>query len=35
VAGALEMLAGPCRGGTVVTLLPDSGLKYVSTDLWE
>ena len=35
VAAALVLLAGPCRGQTVVTLLNDSGLKYLSTDLWE
>jgi len=27
-------LAGELRGGTVVVLLNDSGLKYLSTDLW-
>jgi cysteine synthase A len=35
VAAALELLAGPHRGGTVAVLLADSGLKYLSTDLWE
>ncbi len=34
VAAALQLLAGPCRGRTVVTILNDSGLKYLSTDLW-
>jgi cysteine synthase len=34
VAAALDLLAGPVQGGTVVTLLNDSGLKYLSTDLW-
>lgn len=34
VAAALELLRGPCRGQTVVTVLNDSGLKYLSTDLW-
>jgi cysteine synthase A len=34
VAAALQLLAGPFAGGTVVVLLPDSGLKYLSTDLW-
>ncbi len=34
VAAALELLAGPCRGQTVVTVVCDSGLKYLSTDLW-
>jgi cysteine synthase A len=35
VAAALQLLRGPCRGKTVVVLLNDSGLKYLSTDLWE
>ena len=35
VAAALELLRGPHRGGTVAVLLADSGLKYLSTDLWE
>ncbi|MEX0774531.1 MAG: cysteine synthase family protein [Phycisphaeraceae bacterium] len=35
VTGALQLLAGPCAGKTIVVLLPDSGLKYLSTDLWE
>ena len=34
-AAALRLLSGPCRGQTVVILLNDSGLKYLSTDLWE
>ncbi len=34
VAAALALLAGPVDGGTVVTILNDSGLKYLSTDLW-
>ncbi|MFQ5527073.1 MAG: PLP-dependent cysteine synthase family protein [Thermoanaerobaculia bacterium] len=34
VAAALELLAGPHEGGTVVTSICDSGLKYLSTDLW-
>jgi cysteine synthase A len=34
VAAALRLLSGPCHGQTVVTLLNDSGLKYLSTDLW-
>lgn len=34
VAAALQLLAGPCRGGVVAVLLCDSGLKYLSTDLW-
>ncbi len=35
VAAALKLLAGPMQGQTVVVLLNDSGLKYLSTDLWE
>lgn len=34
VAAALELLEGPHRGETVVTSICDSGLKYLSTDLW-
>jgi cysteine synthase A len=34
LAAALNLLAGPERGGTVVFLVCDSGLKYLSTDLW-
>ncbi|MBM4430961.1 MAG: cysteine synthase family protein [Chloroflexi bacterium] len=34
VAAALQLLQGECRGQTVVVLLNDSGLKYLSTDLW-
>lgn len=33
-AAALQLLEGPCRGGVVGILLCDSGLKYLSTDLW-
>jgi len=35
VAAAIQLLKGPLRGGVVVTLINDSGLKYLSTDLWE
>jgi cysteine synthase A len=35
VAAALQLLRGPCRGGTIAVLLCDSGLKYISTDLWD
>ena len=35
VAAALQLLSGPFQGKTVVTLVNDSGLKYLSTDLWE
>lgn len=34
VAAAAQLLVGPERGGTVVVVLADSGLKYLSTDLW-
>ena len=34
VAAALELLGGAHRGGTVAVVLADSGLKYLSTDLW-
>jgi cysteine synthase A len=35
VAAALRLLKGECRGSTIVVLLCDSGLKYLSTDLWD
>jgi cysteine synthase A len=34
VAAALQLLKTTCRGKTIVVLLSDSGLKYLSTDLW-
>ena len=34
LAAALELLRGPARGGVVAILVCDSGLKYLSTDLW-
>lgn len=34
VAAALRLLNGPHRGQSVVTMACDSGLKYLSTDLW-
>lgn len=34
VAAALHLLQDTCKGKTVVVLLNDSGLKYLSTDLW-
>jgi cysteine synthase A len=34
VAAALQLLHGPCRGKTIVLTINDSGLKYLSTDLW-
>ncbi len=35
LAAALELLNGPERGGTIAIVICDSGLKYLSTDLWE
>ena len=35
VAAALELLSGPHKGGSVLVLMCDSGLKYLSTDLWD
>jgi cysteine synthase A len=35
VAAAAQLLRGDFRGKTVVVLMCDSGLKYLSTDLWE
>lgn len=35
VAAALQLLDGPLRGGTVAVVVCDSGLKYLSTDLWD
>jgi cysteine synthase len=34
VAAALRLLEGEHSGGTIAVLLADSGLKYLSTDLW-
>lgn len=34
VAAALKLLNGEFKGKTIVTLINDSGLKYLSTDLW-
>jgi cysteine synthase A len=34
VSAALRLLAEDHRGGTVAVVLADSGLKYLSTDLW-
>ena len=34
VAAALQLLAGEMAGKTVAVLICDSGLKYLSTDLW-
>lgn len=35
LAGAVQLLSGPERGGTVAMVVCDSGLKYLSTDLWD
>ena len=35
VAAALQLIAGELQGKTIVVLLSDSGLKYLSTDLWQ
>ncbi len=34
VAAAIHLLNTTCKGKTVVVLLSDSGLKYLSTELW-
>jgi len=34
LAAALELLAGPEKGKTLVIIICDSGLKYLSTGLW-
>jgi cysteine synthase A len=34
IAAALGLLAGDHAGGTIAVVLADSGLKYLSTDLW-
>lgn len=34
VAAALQLLDGPVKGGTIAVVICDSGLKYLSTDLW-
>jgi cysteine synthase len=34
LAAAVELLRGPEAGGTVAMVVCDSGLKYLSTDLW-
>ncbi len=35
VAAAVQLLSSQLKGKTIVVLLNDSGLKYLSTDLWE
>ena len=34
LAAAFQLLVGPCRGQSVVIVICDSGLKYLTTDLW-
>jgi cysteine synthase A len=34
VAAAVRLLEGELAGSTIVTMICDSGLKYLSTDLW-
>jgi cysteine synthase A len=34
VAAAMQLLENEQKGKTIAVLLPDSGLKYLSTDLW-
>jgi cysteine synthase A len=34
LAAALQLLRSKCRGKTIVVLACDSGMKYLSTDLW-
>lgn len=34
VAAAMQLLRTTCQGKTIAVLLSDSGLKYLSTDLW-
>ncbi len=34
LAAALQLLDGPCEGQNVAIIMCDSGLKYLSTDLW-
>lgn len=35
LAGAIALLQGPEKGRTIAIVICDSGLKYLSTDLWE
>ena len=35
VSAAMELLQGEFQGGAVATIINDSGLKYLSTDLWD
>ncbi len=35
IAAAILLLKGPLKGKVIATIINDSGLKYLSTDLWE
>lgn len=35
VSGALDLLRGSMKGKTIAVVICDSGLKYLSTDLWD
>ena len=35
VAAALQLLRTTCRGKTLAVMMCDSGLKYLSTGLWD
>lgn len=35
ICAAIKLLKGPLKGKTVATMINDSGLKYLSTDLWD
>jgi cysteine synthase A len=35
LAAAAQLLQGPCRGKVVAIIINDSGLKYLSTGLWD
>jgi cysteine synthase A len=35
LAAALQLLQGPMKGKTICIVINDSGLKYLSTDLWD
>lgn len=35
LAAAIDLLRGPEKGGCIAIVMCDSGLKYLSTDLWE
>lgn len=34
ISAAIELLKGPMKGKTIAIMICDSGLKYLSTDLW-